>query len=162
MPQLTIEMVPEPLCGVSLANLMPPAKWDDVRKSVYRDCEYHCGICGVSNTILNCHEIWHYNDDTNVQTLTGFVALCQMCHHVKHLGRAGILASQGKLDINLVGAHFCKVNDCTWEDYERLQADAGAEWRERSKHAWTSDLGDYAYLLPDFQERAEAQKTGSH
>jgi hypothetical protein len=158
MPELTIEMVPQPLWGISLANLMPKEKWDVLRKSVYREHDYHCGVCRASNTTMYCHEIWQYDDITHVQTLTGFVALCQMCHHVKHLGLAGVLASEGKLDFQQVILHYCQVNDCEGTQFFMDRANAECEWRERSEHEWSSNLGGYSHLLPDFQARVEAKK----
>jgi hypothetical protein len=158
MPELTMEMVPEPLWGISLANLMPKERWDVLRKRVYREYDYHCGVCGASNTTMYCHEIWRYDDFAHVQTLTGFIALCQMCHHVKHLGRAGILASEGKLDYQQVILHYCRVNECEATQFSMDRDEADYEWGERSEHEWSSTLGIYGHLLPDFQARVEAKR----
>lgn len=92
---------------------------------------------------MNLHEIWKYDDKNHIQTLDGFILLCKMCHHVKHIGLAGILANEGKLDYDKVIEHFCKVNNCSKRDFERHEKDAFETWRRRSKHQWKQDFGRY-------------------
>ena len=70
-----------------------------------------------------------------------------MCHHVKHLGLAGILASQGKLDYNKVIEHFCKVNRCTREKFEKHKARAFDIWQNRSSYQWKQDFGKYREFI---------------
>ena len=82
---------------------------------------------------MNLHELWNYDDEKHIQKLEGFVLLCKMCHHIKHLGLAGILANEGKLDYNEVRKHFCKVNDCSEAEFEKHVKKAFAVWRERSR-----------------------------
>src|SRR5690242_16967444 len=105
-PRLTIELVPQPLWGQSLAKLMPRAEWDRLRGRVKALSGYRCAICGAAEGMLFCHEVWHYDDVRHVQVLAGFQAICRMCHHVKHLGHAGVLAAEGKLDLEEVVQHF--------------------------------------------------------
>ena len=126
---------------------MPPSAWDKLRKQVYAQYDYRCGICGASAR-LQCHEIWQYDDKEHVQTLQGFIALCEWCHHVKHLGLAGILAREGKIDYERVIAHFLMVNGCSRDDFELHRQQAFDQWRERNKHSWRTDLGMYAHLVP--------------
>ncbi len=70
-----------------------------------------------------------------------------MCHHCKHIGLAGILASEGKLDFEQVIEHFIRVNQCLREEYQAHEKAAFDEWRERNRFEWTSDLGTYAHLV---------------
>jgi hypothetical protein len=70
-----------------------------------------------------------------------------MCHHVKHIGLAGILASQGKLDYNEVVKHFCKVNECSAKEFEEHMDHAFRIWRERSQHQWRQDFGKYEKFI---------------
>lgn len=72
-----------------------------------------------------------------------------MCDHVKHIGFAGILARQGKLDFNKVVEHFMKVNECDKTAFEAHYQEAFAQWRARSQHQWTTDLGEYSHLIKD-------------
>lgn len=146
--RLTIELVPSTAWNRNLRDLLPPGAWDTLRKQVYRQYQYHCGICHASNTQLSCHEIWQYDDDRHIQSLQGFIALCQWCHHCKHIGLAGILASRGELDYEQVITHFLRVNQCSRDVFQAHKKQAFDMWRERSKHDWTLDLGDYAYLMP--------------
>src|SRR5712691_2581439 len=93
---LTIELVPQPLWGINLHKSR--AAWDKLRKQVYAQYNYRCDICQAENVTLYCHEIWQYDDTVHIQKLNGFIALCNMCHHCKHIGHAKILAADGKLD----------------------------------------------------------------
>ena len=96
---------------------------------------------------MNLHEIWNYDDKKHVQKLEGFILLCRMCHHVKHIGLAGILANQGKLGYDRVIEHFCKVNDCTKKEFEKHKAKAFEIWRERSEYEWNQDFGKYKEFI---------------
>jgi len=96
---------------------------------------------------MNLHEIWKYDDVKHIQKIEGFILLCKMCHHVKHFGLAGILASQGKLDYDKVIEHFCKVNKCTRKEFEEHKAKAFYNWRRRSKHQWKQDFGKYKEFI---------------
>jgi hypothetical protein len=69
---------------------MPKSGYDTLRRSVCRRYGYRCGICGAAGR-MNAHELWRYDDTTQVQRLESIMAVCDMCHHVKHLGHADIL-----------------------------------------------------------------------
>lgn len=140
--KLQIELVPKTSWGNNLRSMMPTKKWDEIRKSSYAQYNHQCAICGFQGR-LSCHEVWEYDDVSHAQKLVGFIALCDMCHHVKHIGRAGILAAEGKLDFNKLIEHYMAVNQCSRNDFKQHQAEAFAEWRERSKHEWKVDLGAY-------------------
>ena len=96
---------------------------------------------------MNLHELWRYDDGKHIQKLEGFILLCKMCHHVKHIGFAGILAGQGKLDYDKVIEHFCNVNECTREEFKEHEAKAFYTWRRQSKHQWTQDFGKYEEFI---------------
>jgi 5-methylcytosine-specific restriction endonuclease McrA len=66
-----------------------------LRKRTYRQANYRCQVCGGrgSKHPVECHEIWHYDDENKIQKLMGLIALCPSCHQVKHIGLAQI---QGK------------------------------------------------------------------
>ncbi|MBF6592047.1 MAG: HNH endonuclease, partial [Ktedonobacterales bacterium] len=117
-----------------------PAAWDRLRQRVYAAAGHRCAICGAAGR-LHCHEVWSYDDAAHTQRLEGCVALCVWCHHVKHLGLAGLLASQGKLDYERVIAHFLRVNGCDRATFRAHSERAFAQWRERSRYEWTTDLG---------------------
>lgn len=150
--RLQTELVPEPCWYSNMRKAMALAAWDKLRKQVYAQYGYRCGICGASAR-LHCHEIWQYDDKEHIQTLQGFIALCEWCHHVKHLGLADILAREGRLDYDRVIAHFLTVNQCGWEDFELHRRQAFNQWRERNNYQWRTDLGKYTYLVSANQSK---------
>lgn len=144
--RLKIELVPSTSWYDNLRKYTTKEDWDKVRKAAYANYGYRCGICGTEGR-LNCHEIWEYDDKKYIQKLKGFIALCDMCHHVKHIGLAGILASEGKLDYEKVIEHFMKVNKCDRTIFERHKEKAFEQWEKRSSHEWQVDLGEYDNII---------------
>ena len=144
--RLKIELVPSTSWYDNLRKAIPKEVWDKIRRATYADYGYRCGICGAEGR-LNCHETWEYDGKRHIQKLKGFIALCDMCHHVKHIGLAGILASEGKLDYEKVIEHFMKVNNCVRRTFEEHKKAAFKEWRGRSKHKWDIDLGEYRDVI---------------
>jgi hypothetical protein len=145
--KLTIELVPQTAWRKSLAQTLPKKVWLGIRESHIERNGKKCEICGETEGIFNLHEIWNYDDVNYLQKLEGFVLLCVMCHHVKHIGLAGILADEGKLDFNGVIAHFCRVNSCNERDFHEQEKEAFSVWRMRSSHNWRQDFGEYAKFL---------------
>ena len=74
---------------------MGKTQWDRIRKQVYEDYNHKCGICGRDGR-LEAHEIWEYDDTDFVQRLAGLIALCPLCHLVKHLGLPNTRGRDGK------------------------------------------------------------------
>lgn len=146
--QLEIELVPATTWYVNLRDVLPRSEWDRIRKKAYADYGYKCGICGASEK-LSCHEIWNYDNDAHVQTLKGFVALCSMCHHIKHIGLAQILSRQGRLDYSKVVEHFMAVNSCDRLAFQKHYEEAFEQWEERSRHHWKVDIGEYSRYIRD-------------
>ena len=144
--KLTIELVPKTSWCKNLRKEMKKPAWDRLRKRTYAEYNHKCGICG-SEERLNCHEIWKYDDQNHIQKLDGFIALCWLCHHVKHIGLARVLANRGELNFDMVVEHFLKVNQCGVRDFERHKKKALIQWAERSKHEWEVDLGEYQSLV---------------
>ena len=145
--KLTIELVPSTVWESSLYRLMTKEAWNSIRDGFIRENGRRCQVCGETNGIMNLHEIWNYDDEEHVQKLEGFILLCRMCHHVKHIGLAGILASEGKLNYDDVIGHFCKVNNCSKRDFEKHKKDSFEAWNKRSKHQWKQDLGKYKEFI---------------
>ncbi len=147
MLKLRIELVPETCWFKSLRKQMRRSQWDELRRQVCADQGNRCAICGISET-LNCHEVWEYDSKRSVQRLLGFQAICNMCHHVAHFGRAQILADEGHLDLDAVIAHFMKVNGVGRAEFDTHEAWAFKIWRERSRRQWKTDLAEWADLVP--------------
>ncbi|HEX9897146.1 MAG TPA: HNH endonuclease [Dehalococcoidales bacterium] len=144
--KLKIELVPETSWYENLRKKMRKKDWDNLRHEVYTKYINRCGICDASGR-LNCHEIWEYDDQNNIQKLKGFIALCDMCHHVKHFGLAQILANEGKLDLDQVIQYFMNVNNCSISVFNKHRRESFEQWRERSSHKWQIDLGEYQNLF---------------
>jgi hypothetical protein len=150
--KLTIELVPETSWFNNLRSQMTRRDWDKIRKQTYENYNCKCAICG-SEGRMNCHEVWEYDDIKFKQTLLGFIALCDMCHHVKHIGLANILANKGRLDYEMVIAHFTKVNNCDRKTFEKHREKAYEVWEKRSSYQWNVDLGEYADLILQKEEK---------
>ncbi|SRR5579875_1956833 len=163
--RLTIELVPSTAWYSNMRKVMSQAAWDALRKQVYAHHHHRCGICGQTNTRLECHEIWTYDDEKYMQKLIGFIALCSLCHHVKHIGLAGMFAQEGRLDYDRLIAHYCKVNECSPDDFYRDRETAFAQWRVRSQHPWQTDLSRFEHLImrsdaPSERKERHLRKTG--
>lgn len=144
--RLKIELVPSTSWGNNLRNALTKAEWDIIRKQTYRESGYRCSICGVAS-MIHCHEVWHYNDETYIQTLEKLQCLCNLCHNVKHYGNTEILAADGKLSIDSVVEHFCKVNVCTVEDFQAHRDYSFGVWAMRSNKQWVVGFGEYSGLI---------------
>jgi predicted restriction endonuclease len=153
--KLTIELVPRTSWYRNLRKLLSRSQWDTIRKKVYAEYDHKCGICGAEKR-LNCHEIWEYDDQMHVQKLVGLIALCDMCHHVKHMGHASILASEGKLDLEEVIKHFIRVNKCSSARFEKHKQQVFDQWHERSEYEWAVDLGEFAGMVGNGKSKASA------
>ena len=92
---------------------------------------------------MNLDPVWSYDDEKHVQKLEGFILLCETCHYTKHLDIAETLADRGMLDYEKLVEHFCKVNNCSREEFEESKAKAFETWERRSQYKWKRDFGKY-------------------
>ena len=139
MMKLMIELIPRSAWFNNLRNALPASGWDRLRRKTYADYNHRCGVCGGGGR-LNCHERWEFDDVRHVLTLKGFIALCDLCHHVKHIGYAEVLAEQGRLDFSTVVRHFMRVNNCDRYTFQRCRDEAMELWYNRSCSQWTVDM----------------------
>lgn len=137
--KLIIELVPATSWYNNLRNAIPKTTWDTIRRNVYAQYNYRCSICRASG-MVHCHEKWEYDDKKYVQKLIGFIALCPLCHWVKHIGLAGIRAREGKLNFEQIIQHFMNVNNCNRKAFEEHRDDTFKKWQERSKHLWKLEI----------------------
>lgn len=135
--ELTIELVPETSWFTNVRSLVPTAEWDRIRKKAYTAAGYQCEICGGVGPKwpVECHEIWDYDDEAHTQTLRGLIALCPSCHHVKHIGLAGVLGRGDQAK-----RHLASVNGWTLKQANNYIKAAFAQWTARSKHEWDVDV----------------------
>jgi hypothetical protein len=142
-PKLTIELVPDPLWGKSLANTHP--KWDWISRAVRASAGGSCEICDKPSSSLQCHEVWDYDDERHVGRLIELLAICPACHLSTHIGRAQAI---GKSDEAI--DHLMEVNGWTVDQALPYVANALGEWEWRSEASWTLDtsaLPDLVYWL---------------
>lgn len=148
MPELklTIELVPQSLWSQSLYHHLSRGGWDLIRRAVLSAYDNCCGVCGAGGRMI-CHEIWQYDDVNHRQHLVDLIALCDMCNAVKHLGRTEILARDGRVNLDAVIDHFCRVNSVPPEEYTKARMAAFYQWNERNKYEWTQNFGRYSHLI---------------
>jgi hypothetical protein len=145
--KLEIELVPSTAWYSNVRKMVSREEWDQIRKKCYADAGYKCEICGATNVQLNCHEKWSYDDNRHIQKLKGFIGLCENCHWIKHLGLAGIRASEGTLDMEKLIQHYLRVNGVNRAEFERQRDEAFNQWQERSKHQWKTELGNWKAVV---------------
>lgn len=136
-PRLTIELVPSTCWFSNVRSNVTKEQWNRLRKDTYKKANYRCEICGGqgSKHPVECHEIWHYDDENLVQRLDGLIALCPSCHQCKHIGLATVNGKQEEAIF-----HLAKVNN--WEfskavDYTEKSFEI---WKQRSEHQWKLDI----------------------
>ena len=135
--KLTIELVPQTSWMNNVRAVRTAKQWNALRGVVADKAWNVCEICGGVGPAhpVECHEIWEYNDKTNVQRLAGMIALCPSCHSVKHFGFARI---SGREELAL--KHFMKINGLKKKEAEKAITDAFELWAKRSASEWKLDL----------------------
>jgi len=141
--KLEIEFIPTTLRYSSFHRLFSREEWNKLRDEIIEKNGRRCQICGETKGIMNLDPIWSYDDEEHVQKLEGLILLCEMCHYIKHLSIVGTLADRGMLDYNRIIEHFCKVNNCSKEEFEESKAKAFEIWETRSMYKWKRDLVKY-------------------
>lgn len=139
--RLTIELVPATAWWSNVRSNVTRAEWEKCKRYARSKTPGgRCIVCGGvgSRYPSEAHEIWHYDDVRQIQTLVDIVPLCPLCHQVKHLGRTRENATprQWARVIN----HLQRVND--WPDWkvEKAVVLAFEIWRMRSQVEWTLDV----------------------
>lgn len=156
-------MVPSTCWFSNLRSELSTAQWRACQQFVYARSGRRCEICGGigARWPVECHEIWEYDDDRLIQTLTGLIALCPRCHQVKH---AGFSAQRGLLPDVIM--HLGDVNN--WElEHVELYLEAVFEvHNRRSQHQWALDttwlrtLGLPGELISGEERRVRAERQG--
>lgn len=137
--KLKIELIPASSWNQNLRSLLKKDMWENLRKKVYNKYNYRCAICG-SDGQLHAHEVWKYDDENHIQRLKNIVALCQMCHLVKHIGFASLQSNNQNTNYEKVVKHFMKVNSCDRITFQKHYDQAIKKFEERSRYEWLLDL----------------------
>ena len=133
---LQIELVPKSTWYNNVRSQVSRDEWNAIRIHFKKPS---CQFCGRRYG-LHCHEVWKYDDALHIQKLVGFETLCFLCHAIKHLGLAGLMAQRGDLDYQRLIEHYCVVNECTREEFLQDRKEAFDLWEGRSRLEWTIDV----------------------
>ena len=136
-PRLTIELVPRTCWFDNVRSALSHSEWAKLRKQTAVAANWHCQICGGRGPRwpVECHEIWHYDDNLQQQTLIGLISLCPSCHEVKHMGYSEL---RGKKEEAV--AHLALVNGWSLQGAFDYVDEAFDLWRRRSQHDWQLDI----------------------
>jgi len=140
-PKLSIELVPRTAFYSNVRSEVPKEKWDRIRRRCYQQANNRCQICSSIGTKqgfnykVECHEIWLYDETSQMQKLKGFIALCPLCHTVKHFGLAQV---RGKADMAM--RHLGKVNNWTMEQVREYINECWTMWKWRNNIDWKLDV----------------------
>lgn len=153
--KLIIELLPESSWGKNLRDVLSPYNWQKLSQQVQKAADFTCDICGRVKgggeiTRLNCHELWDYDLENEVQRLVGFQALCFECHCVKHIGYT---YSDGWIDKERIINHFLRVNGATYEEFKKHENEAFDLWTDRSQIKWKIDFSDWTFLVEEEKKR---------
>lgn len=178
--KLQIEMVPQPLWGMNIRQVVTAAQWNKIRKKVMDEQNNRCSICGRKNgevatgydgisykTKLVCHEDWEYEDwgweyedqqwmfyPEHVQRLRGFMIICTMCSYCIHFGNTQSLAARGHIRLESVKAHYMTINQCSETGFARDLQQATCLWEKRNRVDWIQEV-DYSLFVWVFGEDAK-------
>lgn len=133
----TPELFPEPLWNISAASLLgrKSTAWRQIRSDALADAGDTCSACGevtAGGKHMVCDELWDYDEQHGVATLADVRILCPACDFARHFARA---AQLGKGADAL--ATLARVNGISKAEACALQDEAVAEWKRRSRRAWT-------------------------
>lgn len=141
--KLSIELVPKTCWYTNVRSHVPKEEWDRLRRDCYRKADYKCEVCESkgSNHPVECHEVWEYNDITQVQRLVRLIALCPKCHQVKHFG---YWRQKGKE--KQIRKHLMKINKMTLAEVDNYIEVVGRLYWKRSRITWILDISILATL----------------
>lgn len=132
VPEL-VDLIPSSSWFSSLANILAPYSWRKISKKT-AEVRGGCMDCG-SPVRPEAHEIWEYDDEQGIQTLTGILCLCSWCHETRHLGRARVMGN-----FNRAFARLSAINRLSAHE-ERPYINAVEDlWTRRSAQPWMLDL----------------------
>lgn len=134
-PALMPEMLPVTTWEDNLRTRFSSKQWDILRKECYRRAGHRCEICGGPGLPqVEAHEQWSFDDDFCVQSLTGLLCLCPLCHKAFHLGFAKRI---GLYDA--VVEHIKAVNGWDSQILSRALELVEKLAQERSRYHWELD-----------------------
>ncbi|HKD79050.1 MAG TPA: hypothetical protein VKH81_05110 [Candidatus Angelobacter sp.] len=79
-------LIPKPLWGINAHDLMARDTWERMRRDTFQRDQGCCVIC-LRKRILECHEVFSYDDAVGIAVLIRLESRCADCHASNHLGR---------------------------------------------------------------------------
>ncbi len=146
---LHMELIPEGTWYKNVRKEFSEEHWDLIRKHTYTEAGYVCQICGGVGPEwpVECHERWEWNDNTGVQKLIGFIALCPKCHQVKHIGHS--YATLSKTKILRLYSHQRRINKWKVADQAVYFEKVALRQEKRNLISWTVDMTFAKKLIYD-------------
>jgi hypothetical protein len=139
--KLLVELIPTTCHFSNVRTTVKPSEWDKIRFISYAAANDKCEICKKSGKQqgykhnVECHEIWHYDDENHIQTLIGLISLCPRCHQVKHIGRAMAIGIEKQCYEQLI-----IVNKWNAEQIKQHIVESFELHKQRSKFEWKLDI----------------------
>lgn len=133
-------LIPRPLYGRSVYNELRNTKrrkqWEALRRTVLEAAANTCAHCGaIYESHMVCNELWAYDDQNHIATLTAFEVVCRDCDSVLHYGKSMLISEAKGIDRDERAIlHLMKVNAITNDQAHTLILDALAKWYGRSQH----------------------------
>lgn len=131
--------LPGPLFGRSVYNELRNTKrrkeWEALRRSILEAASNTCARCSASyESRMVCNEVWAYDDQKYIATLTALEIVCRDCDSVLHYGKTLLIAEQKGIDRDEQAvSHMMKVNGISGDEARDMILDAMAQWMMRSK-----------------------------
>lgn len=157
---LFVDLVPNSVWFSNLRSELTKEEWELVQKATFKAANYLCEICGSRGPQhpVECHERWHYDSQTRVQTLVRTIALCPACHRTTHYGFARVKGLEQEAK-----RHLMQVNE--WDDAKANQhiQQADDEWIRRSEIKWKLDarcLLNFVHLSDVTQKKINDHAAG--
>lgn len=146
-----ILLVPSPLWGMNMRELMSQRQWTKFRKALVEHDGLTCRTCGKVETEsrhLSAHEEWQYDEEAEPATalLADVSLVCRHCHRIEHWGLTNNFVAQGRLtqrDMDDLIAHFCRLNNATKADFSAHEEQAMRDWTRRNGRKWRIDYGPF-------------------
>lgn len=139
--ELDFDLVPETSWGKNFRTMFPK-QWESLRKKSYQKANFKCEICHTPSSVLEAHEVWHYDDSKHTQSLIDIIALCKDCHSIKHFGRTEYILTNDRpnpTELNRIIQHSLKVNKINKEEFGLFLRRSKTEWKDRSQYDWQID-----------------------
>lgn len=113
--------VPKNCWRKNCRTLKPSWEWETIRDLTQRRDRNRCAVCGGG--ARGVHEYWRYDEMRKVQTLCGFLTVCDLCHSIMHLGnwyarlRRGMVRAQDESDLMRHWKRVTGWDDPSWNRY---------------------------------------------